>query len=133
MCVCVLVNVFNDSRKAGKIVMFCWSLKRNRMLQGASFYNRALCRNTVYLYDKWSYREAVCEFKILILVVQLLTHVQLCDPMNCSTPGFLVLHYLLKFAQTHVHCVSDAIQPSHPLTPPSPCTPNFSQHQGLFQ
>ena len=43
----------------------------------------------------------------------------LCDPMNCSMPGFLVLHYLPEFAQTHVHSVSDAVQPSHPLLPPS--------------
>ena len=42
----------------------------------------------------------------------------LCDPMNCSTPGLPVLHYLSKFAQTHVHWVSDAIQASHPLSPP---------------
>ena len=44
----------------------------------------------------------------------------LCQPMNCSKPGFPVLHYLLEFAQTHVHWVSDAIQPSHPLSSPSP-------------
>ena len=44
----------------------------------------------------------------------------LCDPMDCSTPGFCVLHYLLQLAQTHVHQVSDAIQPSHPLSSPSP-------------
>ena len=48
-------------------------------------------------------------------------------------PGFLVLHYLPEFAQTHVHRVSDAIQPSHPLLPPSPPTLNLSQHQGLLQ
>ena len=42
------------------------------------------------------------------------------DPMDCSTPGFPVLHYLLEFTQTHVHWVNDAIQPSHPLSPPSP-------------
>ena len=53
--------------------------------------------------------------------------------MDCSTPGFLILHYLLEFAQTHVHCVDDAIQPSHPLLPPSPPALNLSQHQGLFQ
>ena len=52
--------------------------------------------------------------------------------MDCSTPGFPVLHYLPKFAQTHVHWVGDAIQPSHPLLPPSPAL-NLSQHQGLFQ
>ena len=56
----------------------------------------------------------------------------LCDPMDCSTPGFPVLNSLPEFAQTHVHWVSDAIQPSHPLSPPSPAF-NFPQHQGLFQ
>ena len=57
----------------------------------------------------------------------------LCDPMNCSTPGLPVHHQLLEFTQTHVHQVSDAIQPSHPLSSPSPPAPNPSQHQGLFQ
>ena len=55
------------------------------------------------------------------------------QPMDCSTPGFPVLHYLLEFAQTHVHWVGDAIQPSHPLSPSSPPALNLSQHQGLFQ
>ena len=57
----------------------------------------------------------------------------LCKPMKWCTPGFPVLHYLLEFAQTHVHWVRDAIQPSHPLLPPSPLALNLSQHQGLFQ
>ena len=57
----------------------------------------------------------------------------LCDPMNCSTPDFPVLHYLLEFSQTHVHWVSDAIQPSYPLSSPSPPAFNLSQQQGLFQ
>ena len=57
----------------------------------------------------------------------------LCDNMDCSTPGFPVLHHLLEFAQTHVHRVSDAIQPSHPLSSPSPLAFNLSQHQGLYQ
>ena len=56
----------------------------------------------------------------------------LCGPMGCSTPGFSVLHHLLGFAQTHVHWVCDAIQPSHPLSPPSPFAINLSQHQYLF-
>ena len=56
----------------------------------------------------------------------------LLDPINGSTPGFPVLHYLLEFAQTHVHLVSDAIHPSHPLSSPSPPTFNLSQHQDLF-
>ena len=57
----------------------------------------------------------------------------LCHPMDCSTPGFSVLHYLPKFVQTHVHWVSDAIQPSHPLLSPSPPAFNLSQNRGLFQ
>ena len=56
-----------------------------------------------------------------------------CDPMNCSTPGLPVHHQLPQFTQTHVHRVSDAIQPSHPLSSPSPPAPNPSQHQSLFQ
>ena len=56
----------------------------------------------------------------------------LCDPMDCSTPGCPVLHHLWEFAQTHVHQVSDAIQPSHPLSTPSPAL-NLSQHQDIFQ
>ena len=57
----------------------------------------------------------------------------LCDPMNHSTPGLPVHHKLLESTQTHVHGVGDAIQPSHPLSSPSPPAPNPSQHQGLFQ
>ena len=57
----------------------------------------------------------------------------LCDPMNRSTPGLPVHHKLPEFTQTHVHRVSDAIQPSHPLASPSPPASNPSQHQGLFQ
>ena len=53
--------------------------------------------------------------------------------MDCSTPGLPVLHHLLELAQTHVHGVGDATQPSHPLSPPSPPAFNLSQHQGLFQ
>ena len=57
----------------------------------------------------------------------------LCDPMNCSTPGLPVHHQLLEFTETHVHRVSDAIQPSYPLSTPSPPAHNPSQHQSLFQ
>ena len=56
----------------------------------------------------------------------------LCGPMDCSIPGFLVHHQLLESAQTHVHRVGDAIQPSHPLLSPSPPAFNLCQHQGLF-
>ena len=61
------------------------------------------------------------------------SHPTLSDPMNRSTPGLPVHHQLLEFTQTHVHLVSDAIQPSHPLSSPSPPAPNPSQHQSLFQ
>ena len=61
------------------------------------------------------------------------SYLTLCDPMDCSTPGFPVHHQLLEPAQTHIHWGSDAIQPSHPLLSPSPPAFNFSKHQGLFQ
>ena len=57
----------------------------------------------------------------------------LCDPMDCSTPCLPVHHQLPEFTHTHVHWVGDAIQPSPPLSSPSPPTFNLSQHQGLFQ
>ena len=57
----------------------------------------------------------------------------LCDPMNYNKPGLPFPHHLPKFAQVHVHCISDAIQPSHPLMPSSPSSLNLSQLQGLFQ
>ena len=57
----------------------------------------------------------------------------LCDPMDCSTPGFSVHHQLLEFTQSHVHWVSDALQPCHPLSSPSAPAFNLSQHQGLFK
>ena len=57
----------------------------------------------------------------------------LCNPMNCSMPGLPVHHQLPEFTQIHVHRVSDAIQPSYPLSSPFPPAPNPSQHQSLFQ
>ena len=57
----------------------------------------------------------------------------LCDAVNHSTPGLPVHHQLPELTQTHMHRVGDAIQPSHPLSSPSPPAPNPSQHQGLFQ
>ena len=57
----------------------------------------------------------------------------LCDPVDCSTPGLPVHHQLLELTQIHVRRVSDAIQPCHPLSSPSPPALSLSQHQGLFQ
>ena len=61
------------------------------------------------------------------------SYLTLCDPMNCSMPGLPVHYQLPESTQTHVHWVSDAIQPSHPLLSPSPPSLNLSQHEGLFQ
>ena len=66
-------------------------------------------------------------------LVQSLSCVWLRNPMNRSTPGLPVHHQLPEFTQTHLHQVGDAIQPSHPLSSPSPPAPNPSQHQSLFQ
>ena len=66
-------------------------------------------------------------------IVQSLSSVRLCDPMDYSTSGFPVLHDFPEFAQTHVHWVGDAIQPSHPLSFPSPPAFDLSQHPCLFQ
>ena len=75
-------------------------------------------------------------FFFLCLVKSCCSFAKLCptlgDPMDCRMPGFPVLHYLLEFAQTHVYWVGDTIQPSHPLSPPSPPAFSLSQHQGLF-
>ena len=71
---------------------------------------------------------AVSKFSSVIQLCQ-----TLCDPMHCSTPGLPVHHQLPEFTQTHVHWVSDTIQPSHPLSSPSVPALNLSQHQGLFQ
>ena len=69
----------------------------------------------------------------LISLVQPLSHVRLCNPMDCSTPGFPVHHQLPEFAQTHVHRVGDAIQPSHPLSPPSPPADTWAFMKGETQ
>ena len=81
--------------------------------------------------------QKVILFYIFICVYQFSSVAQacptLCDPMDCSTTGLPVHHQLVDLAQTHVHQVGDAIQPSHPLSSPSPPAPNPSQHQGLFK
>ena len=75
--------------------------------------------------DKCNFERLCCSVAQLCLT--------LCYPMNCSMPGFPVLHHLPELAQTPVHWVGDAIQPSHPLSSPSPPAFSLSQNQGLFQ
>ena len=71
--------------------------------------------------------------KPVVIVIQLLSCIRLCNSMYCSTPDFPVLHHLPELAQTHVHWFHEAIQPSCPLLCPSPPAFNLSQHQGLFK
>ena len=78
--------------------------------------------------DSWTIKKASVQFSSVAQSCS-----TLCDPMNHSTPGLPVHHQLPEFTQTHIHRVSDAIQPSHPLSSPSPPAPNPSQHQSLFQ
>ena len=70
-------------------------------------------------------------FSVLLLLFSYSVMSISLKPMDCSMPGFSVLHYIPEFAQIHAHCVGDAIQPSHPLLPSSPFPFNLYQHQGL--
>jgi len=92
------------------------------------FFNIYKSINVIYHINKLKDKNHV-----IISSVQSLSHVQLCNPMDCSMPGFPVHHQLLEFTQTHVHQVGDAIQPSHPLSSPSLPTFNLSQYRGLFK
>ena len=74
-----------------------------------------------------------CAKVMVVNSVQSLSPIQFCNPMNRSRPGLPVHHQLPEFTQTHIHWVSDAIQPSHPLSSPSPPAPDPSQNQSLFQ
>ena len=69
----------------------------------------------------------------LFVLVQSLSCVWFCDPMDCSMPGLPIYHQLPEFTQTHVHWIGDAIRPSHPLPSSSPPAFDVSQHQGLFK
>ena len=91
--------------------MVCWEVKGNEQKSVLCFWN-------------------LCSLQFSSVAQSCPT---LCDPMNRSIPGLPVHHQLLEFTQTHVHRVGDAIQPSHPLSSPSPPAPNPSQHQSLFQ
>ena len=98
----------------------------------ASTWKQPRCPST----DEWikmlcTYAQWNIRFSSVSSVAQLCP--TLCDPMNHSTPGLPVHHQLQESTQTHVHQVSDAIQPSHPLSSPSPLALNPSQHQSLFQ
>ena len=84
----------------------------------------------LYINYQFSSVICICGF-VCVHAESLQSCLTLCNPMNCNTPGLPLHHQLLESTQTHVHWVGDAIQPSHPLSPPSPAF-NLSQHQGLF-
>ena len=85
--------------------------------------------------DNLYHIHSICPTSFILSVrsVQSQSCLTLCNPMDYSKPDLPVHHQLPEFTQTHVHWVGDAIQPSHPLSSPSPFAINLSQHQGLFQ
>ena len=118
-----------------------------------TFKNNLQFKRSAYIHQRWAqnnqnHREnfmwktfifpqhltivAFCRSLHFHVIVQSLSCVRFCDPLDCRTPGFPVFHHFLEFAQTHVHWIRDAIQPSHPLSSPSPHAINLSQQKGLF-
>ena len=118
--VCVLLSLF--------IILWTLSLRLKEMKNLTSI---SLFYFLIFLlYELEYYNWCISSVQFSSVTQSCLT---LCDPMNHSMPGLPVHHQLLEFTQTHVHRVSDAIQPSHPRSSPSPPAPNPSQHQSLFQ
>ena len=114
---------------------------------GKYIYTRLFIETLITIANNWNnlyllyYTQKICEniwyIRTMEYSVQFSSVTQSCptlrNPMNHSTPGLPVHHQLPEFTQTQVHRVSDAIQPCHPLSSPSPLAPNPSQHQSLFQ
>jgi len=107
------------------VFLLCWEFLS---WMGVGFYQTLFCINMVVYFFFFSLL-----MQWISSSVQSLSPVWLCGPMDCRMPGLPVHHQLLEFTHTHVHWAGDAIQPSHPLSSPSPPAFNFSQHQGLFQ
>ena len=102
---------------------FCFHLEGNSLVP---------LRRCHHCYGNWETLGSQDDFSsVQFSSIQSLSRVWLWDPINCSTPGLPVHHQLPEFSQTHVHRVSDAIQPSHPLSSPSPPAPNPSEHQSF--
>ena len=136
MCICIYKNKFYIyiyiffSRTLSKFVTrFCSSPLCFSLLGTISFLRYLLSFLSFFLF----FFEAFCFLRDIQIssVTQLCP--TLCDPMDCSTPGLPVHHQFPEFTQTHVHWVSDAIQPPHPLSSPSPPAISLSQHQSLFK
>ena len=104
--------------------------KEKKILSWRVIFNSMFIAVIITIAKKWKLRKYLSMDQIRSVAQSCPT---LCDPMNCSTPGLPVHHQLPEFTETHIHRVSDAIQPSHPLLSPSPLAPNPSHHQSLFQ
>ena len=133
---CSVPNPYRSSRNVCWVKK--WKLAGCRQKKNANLeFKFYVC----HLSKKWTFPRVACllvkNICVYIYMYQFSSVAQSCpthwDPMNRSTPGLPVHHQLPEFTQTHVHQVSDAIQPSHPLSSPSPPAPNPSQHQSLFQ
>ena len=121
--VCVCVCVFTLKYWLGQKVHSCFSrtsYRKTRMNFGPTQYLTEI----ILPFS----RDTCCQFSSVTQSCP-----TLCDPVDCRTPSFPVHHQLPELTQTHAHQVSDAIQPSHPLSSPSPPAPKPSQHQSLFQ
>ena len=118
------VDVFYQLEEIS-VFLLCWEFLS---WMGVGFYQTLFCISMVVYFFFFSLL-----MQSISSSVQSLSRVWLCGPMDCSMPGLPVHYQLLEFTHTHVHWAGDAIQPSHPLSSPSPPAFNFSQHQGLFQ
>ena len=108
-----------------------WCIKADLVFFSQNLLDSKRDRHSSTIFKKSSYRVVSAIGDQIRSVAQ--SCPTLCNSMNCCTPGLPVHHQLPEFTQTHVHWVSDAIQPTHPLSSPSPPAPSPSQHQGLFQ
>ena len=132
----------NGGFRIGGTNAFLWPIHVDVWQKPSQYCNYSPFKIINKKYTPENFSQAI-EFQLCIFFFYFLSSVQfssvaqlcptLCAPMNHSTPGLPVHHHLLEFTQTHVHRVSDAIQPSHPQSSPSPPAPNPSQHQSLFQ
>ena len=116
-------------------LQICWNIRSGGGTQSSVFYFLTSSLGNSDMHEPENNVNDVNYFPIFQFQFSSVTQLcpTLCDLMDCSTPGFPVHHQLLEFSQTHAHSVGDAIQPSHPLSSPSPPALNLSQHQGLFK
>ena len=130
----LLVNTENPSLISVEIYMFVNASKETNYALECIFPVTQYLEIQTHPLVNWTLHRPVCQsWKNVQFSSVAQSCPTLCDPMNCSTSGLPVQHQLPEFTQTHVHRVSDAIQPSHPLSSPSPPASNPFQHQSLFQ